>query len=124
MASKTQARLQAQAAKRRTREARQAKRTGTELGFKPSFVLGRWQRTPPSERGVYPVVSREGGLWTGAIALHSQTWRGWWWSERIASGRDFTRLPPAPPWDGETDAQTATAADVRPHPERTRSAER
>lgn len=97
---------------------------GAELGFKPRFDAGRWQRERPTDRGVYPIVSREGGLWTGSVALHSQAWAGWWWSERIAAGRDLTRLPPAPPWDGEPDAPSATAVDERPQPARTRATKR
>ncbi len=70
-----------------------------ELGYKPTVDAGRWQRTPPTERGVYPIVARPGGLWTGSVALHSQSWAGWWWSERITTGQDLTRLPPAPSWN-------------------------
>lgn len=73
-----------------------------ELGYRP-VAVGRWMRTPPTERGIYCVVSREGGLWLGSIALHSQSWAGWWWSERISTGMDLTRLPPAPSWN-EPDA--------------------
>lgn len=76
-----------------------------ELGYRPSWDAGRWQRTPPTVRGAYPVVSREGGLWTGAIALWTQDHRGWWWSTRIAAGQDLTSLPPAPSWDEPDEPQ-------------------
>lgn len=111
-ATKAQKVLAAEQAKR----ARHNRPHGAELGFKPHFGVGRWQRERPTERGVYPICARPGGLWDGRIALHSQAWAGWWWSERIVAGRDLSRLPPAPAWDAGEDEATATGVDERPHP--------
>lgn len=91
------------------KRARFRKFHGAELGYRPKHTLGQWQRTPPIEKGVYPICSREGGLWTGSIALNTQGWCGYWWSEPIRAGMDLTSLPPCPAWTETGDsAQHAT----------------
>lgn len=97
--------------------ARHSKARGFELGFKP--VPGQWSKRRPKARGLYCVISREGGGWTGEVRHSRADWNGYWWPAPLGTpGLDIRRLPPAPSWEPEA---LATGVDERPQPARTRA---